>query len=78
MPSIPSFEITMCRDFISLYEGQEVNAIQLQQRIMKRWGKHIDWHHFSRQLDFMHRNLLVKHKGFTKSGMTIYYIKERT
>lgn len=73
-----SFEITMCQDFISLYEGQELNAMQLQQRMMARWDKHVDWHLFSQILDLMYRQHLVKHKGFTKSGLTIYYIKERT
>ena len=49
-----------------------ITSITMAQAFAQEYDERIDWHEFSRLLDFLHCRTLVKVVGFTRDMQTIY------
>ena len=66
----PTQENAMVRAFLLTHEGIELDAIQASRMMAQEWGVNIDWHVFSRVLDYLEqiegKAACVKRGGFCR------------
>ena len=64
----------LCKDFLRMRKGTEVEAMQASQLMNQHWGILVDWHEMSDALEYLVRSWEARREGTGPDGLTMYFL----
>ena len=68
-------EHQLCKDFLRMRKGTELEAIMASQMLRDHWGIQVDWHKMNAALESLVRSQEAERTGRGPDGFTIYLIQ---